>query len=499
MHSSVWLSLLLLLPFVGAAVALVLRRRQGAAYLVAVVTSAIEVALSLFVAFSYKSTVAGAQGFDFAVRHVLSNPLGLAYDLAVDGISIWLVVLTAVTVLFALLGARDRRDEGSYVAWQLLLLGCSMGCFLAHDLLEFFIFFDLILLPCYFMLTRWGGLQGRAAAMKFFLYTFLGSAFMLVAIIYLGVTHVHEFGGALTFAYGAIGQTTTSHVVSIWLFAGFAVAFAVKAPIWPLHTWSPSTYEQAPVAAGVEMSALLSKLGTYGLLRFAVGLLPAAQSTVRPVMLTLAIISILYGALVACTAKNLRTFIAYSSLSQMGFITLGVMSGSVIGTQGAVFFMLNHGLITIGIFLLVGYLERRRANVTIAELGGLQRPMPVYAGIFTLLMLATMGLPGLSGFVGEYLILIGTFGTHAWWALAATLGVVASAAYWLWAYQRSFHGAVDATNAELPDVSSRERAAVVPMVVLIVVLGVFPGPVLSRISTAVTALVTHVSPSGVSK
>ncbi len=499
MHSSLWISALLLLPVLGALLARSQRQVEGRAYAIAVATAGLETVLSLVVAVLYKSNLANAQGFDFAYRRVLSAPLGLSYDVAIDGISLWLVVLTALTVFVALLGARDRRRESSYVTWQLLLLSVTMGCFVAHDLLEFFVFFELILVPCYFMITQWGGEQRKAAAMKFFLYTFTGSAFMLVSLIYLAIAHQREVGGALTFAYGALSQTTLSTTAALWVFAGFAIAFAVKAPIWPFHTWSPSTYAEAPTAAGIELSALLSKLGSYGLLRFAVGLLPGAQHDARPVMLTLAVISILYGSFVACTAKDLRRFIAYSSLAQMGFVTLGVMSGSLIGTQGAVLLMVNHGIITLGVFVLVGYLERRRANVAMAELRGLQGPMPVFAGLFTLFMLATMGLPGLSGFVSEYLILIGTFGTHTWWALAATLGVVGSAVYWLWAYQRAFHGPVSGDDAELADVSTTERNVLVPVVVLVVALGVFPSPVLNRIAPAVNYLITHVAPTGVSK
>jgi len=487
------------LPVLGALLARSQRQVEGRVYAISVATAGLETVLSLVVAVLYKSNLANAQGFDFAYRRVLSAPLGLSYDVAIDGISLWLVVLTALTVFVALLGARDRRRESSYVTWQLLLLSVTMGCFVAHDLLEFFVFFELILVPCYFMITQWGGEQRKAAAMKFFLYTFTGSAFMLVSLIYLAMAHQREVGGALTFAYGALSQTTLSTTAALWVFAGFAIAFAVKAPIWPFHTWSPSTYAEAPTAAGIELSALLSKLGSYGLLRFAVGLLPGAQHDARPVMLTLAVISILYGSFVACTAKDLRRFIAYSSLAQMGFVTLGVMSGSLIGTQGAVLLMVNHGIITLGVFVLVGYLERRRANVAMAELRGLQGPMPVFAGLFTLFMLATMGLPGLSGFVSEYLILIGTFGTHAWWALAATLGVVGSAVYWLWAYQRAFHGPVSGGDAELADVSTTERNVLVPVVVLVVALGVFPSPVLNRIAPAVNYLITHVAPTGVSK
>jgi NADH-quinone oxidoreductase subunit M len=498
-HSSLFISALLLLPVLGAVLARWQRAVEGRAYAIAVATAGLEFVLTLVVAVLYKSSLANAQGFDFAYRHVLSAPLGLAYDVAIDGISLWLVVLTALTVLVALLGARDRRRESSYVAWQLLLLSVTMGCFVAHDLVEFFVFFELILVPCYFMITQWGGAQRKAAAMKFFLYTFTGSAFMLVSIIYLAMAHQRQAGGALTFAYGALSQTTLSTSAALWVFAGFAVAFAVKSPVWPLHTWSPSTYAEAPTAAGIELSALLSKLGSYGLLRFAVGLLPGALADARPVLLTLAVISILYGSFVACTARDLRRFIAYSSLAQMGFVTLGVMSGSLIGTEGAVLLMVNHGIITLGVFVLVGYLERRGSSVALADLRGLQGPMPVLAGIFTVFMLATMGLPGLNGFVSEYLILIGTFAVHTWWALAATLGVVGSAVYWLWAYQRAFHGTVSERDAALPDLSRSERNLVIPIVALVVALGVFPSPVLSRISPAVQFLITHVAPTGVSK
>ncbi len=499
MHSSLFLSGLLLLPALGAVVALLVRKQEGRSYVVAVATAFLELVLSVVVAFTYNAHVANAQGFDFAYSHVLSPVLGIAYSVAADGISVWMVVLSALTVLIALLAARDRRRESAYVAWQLLLLAVTVGCFVAHDLLEFFIFFELILIPCYFMMVQWGGEKAKAAAMKFFLYTFTGSAFMLAAIIYLAVLHQQQVGGALTFAYGALAQVTTSTAAGVWLFVAFALAFGVKSPIWPLHTWSPSTYAEAPAAAGIELSALLSKLGAYGLLRFAVALLPGVQRDVRPVMLTLAVISILYGSFVACTAKDLRRFIAYSSLAQMGFVTLGIMSGSVIGTEGAVLLMFNHGVITIGVFALVGYLERRRASVAMADLRGLQGPMPVFAGLFTLFMLATMGLPGLSGFVSEYLVLIGTFGTHAWWALVATLGVVGSAVYWLWAYQRAFHGEVSTADASLADVSHAERNALWPIVALVVVLGVFPSPILNRLGPAVTSIVSHVATTGVSK
>ena len=495
MHSSLWLTFLLVVPLAGAIGAALTRKVEGRAYVVAIAASFVELVLSLVVAFLYNDHVAQAQTFDFATRHVLSAPFGLAYDVAIDGISLLMIVLTALTVLLALLGARDRRQEPAFVGWMLLLTCFTMGSFLAHDLLEFFIFFELTLIPCYFIISQWGGRERSKAALKFFIYTFTGSAFLLIGILYLGFAHQHQVSGsALTFSYGALSATTMSHGTAVWLFIAFAIAFAVKAP-----TWSPITYAEAPTAGSIEMSALLAKLGTYGLLRFAVGLFPLALVTMRPVVLTLAVIGILYGSMLACTTPDLKRFVAYSSLAQMGFITLGVMSGSTIATVGAVLLMFNHGVITIGFFLIIGFIEKRRGSILIKDFKGLQGPAPIMAALFTVVMLASIGLPGLSGFVSEYLILIGTFATHSWWAVVATFGVVAAALYLLWAYQRVFHGRAEGANAEITDATTHEQWVLVPVVVLIVVLGVFPKPVLDRITPSVQQLIHHVAPSGVNK
>jgi NADH-quinone oxidoreductase subunit M len=323
---------------------------------------------------------------------------------------------------------------------------------------------------------------------------------LFVGILYLAFAHQHQIAGsALTFSYSALSATAMSHGTAVWLFIAFAIAFAVKAPIWPFHTWSPITYAEAPTAGSIEMSALLAKLGTYGLLRFAVGLFPLALVSMRPVVLTLAVIGILYGSMLACTTPDLKRFVAYSSLAQMGFITLGVMSGSTIATVGAVLLMFNHGVITIGFFLIIGFIEKRRGSILIKDFQGLQGPAPILAALFTVVMLASIGLPGLSGFVSEYLILIGTFATHSWWAVAATFGVVGAAVYLLWAYQRVFHGRAEGPNAEIADATTSEKWVLVPVVVLIVVLGVFPKPVLDRITPSVQQLIHHVTPSGVNK
>ncbi len=499
MHSSLWLAALILVPLVGALLAAGARKTEGRAYRVAVAAASLEVALSLVVAVLYNAHVAGAGTFDFYTRHVLAAPFGLAYDVAVDGISLLMVVLTSLVLLLALLGARDRRREPAFVAWLLLLTCFTMGSFVAHDLLEFFIFFELTLIPCYFIISQWGGRQRSRAALKFFIYTFAGSAFLLIGILYLGFLHQHQAQGDLTFAYGTLSATVLSHGTAVWLFVAFAIAFGVKAPIWPLHTWSPLTYAEAPTAGSIEMSALLAKLGTYGMLRFAVGLFPLALTTVRPVILTLAVIGILYGSLLACVTPDLKRLVAFSSLAQMGFITLGVVSGSKIATVGAVLLMFNHGVITAGFFLIIGFIEQRRGSILVRDFTGLQGPAPVMAALFTVVMLASIGLPGLSGFVSEYLILIGTFATHAWWAVVASIGVVAAALYLLWAYQRVFHGRAEGANESLPDATRAERGVLVPVVVLIVVLGVFPKPVLDRISPSVQQLIEHVAPSGVNK
>ncbi len=499
MHSSLWLSALIVVPLLGSLVAALVRKLPGRSYGVAVTTAVVEMGLGVVLFFLYNAHVKGAQTFDFATRHVLSAPLGLAYDVALDGISLFMVELTAIVVLLALLGARDKRREPAFVSWLLILTSFTMGSFVAHDLLEFFIFFEFTLVPCYFIITGWGGAQRAKAALKFFIYTFSASAFLLIGVLYLGFAHQHQTGQALNFAYGVLSTTSLTHAQSIWLFVGFAIAFAVKAPIWPFHTWSPLTYAEAPTAGSIELSALLAKLGSYGLLRFAVGLFPLALADVRPVVLTLAAIGILYGSILACVALDLKRFVAYSSLAQMSFITLGVMSGSKIATVGAVLLMFNHGVITIGFFLIIGYIEQRRGSIAIRDLTGLQRPAPVLAGVFTVVMLASIGLPGLSGFVSEYLILIGTFATHAWWGVVGAFGVVAAAVYLLWAYQQVFQGRAVGANATMSDATTKERWVLVPIVVLIVALGVFPHPVLERITPSVQHLIAHVAPSGVNK
>ena len=499
MHSSLWLSALILVPLLGAVAAMMARRSEGRSYIIAVATSSIELILALIVWFTYNNHITGAATFDFASRYVVSAPLGLAYDVALDGISLMMVMLTAIVVLLALLGSRERRSESAFVSWLLVLTSFTMGSFLAHDVMTFFIFFELTLIPCFFIISQWGGKERAAAALKFFIYTFVGSAFLFIGILYLGFAHQHETGTALTFAYGALATTTMSHSTAVWLFIAFSIAFAVKSPIWPLHTWSPITYAEAPTAGSIELSALLAKLGSYGLLRFAVALLPLSLETVRPYVMTLAVIGIIYGAALACVTPDLKRLVAYSSLGQMGFITLGIMTGSTIATSGAVLMMFNHGIITIGFFLVIDFIQKRRGSILLKDLTGLQGPAPVLAALFTVLMMASVGLPGLAGFVGEFLILLGTFGTHAWWGVFASLGVITAALYLLWLYQRVFHGEAVGDNAAITDATQHERLVLAPIILLVVLIGVYPHIALEKITPSVQQIIEHVAPAGATK
>jgi NADH-quinone oxidoreductase subunit M len=293
-----------------------------------------------------------------------------------------------------------------------------------------------------------------------------------------------------------MSKVTLSPAAATWVLVGFLIAFGVKSPLFPLHSWSPAAYAEAPTAGSMMLSALLAKLGTYGLLRFGVALLPNGVDCVRPYVMTLAVIGILYGSGVAAVSKNLKRLVAYSSLAQVGFIILGMFSGSLVATNGAVLLMFNHGIITAALFLLIGGIERRRGTSDIAGLAGLQGPAPVLAALFTVVMLGSIGLPGLSGFVSEFLVLLGAFNAHPWWAAVATTGVIFAALYLLWAYQRVFHGVAEGDNATVADATVRERSVLAPLVAAIVVLGLYPALLLRTIEPSV---VTSVTTSAVSQ
>ncbi|MDP9005747.1 MAG: NADH-quinone oxidoreductase subunit M [Actinomycetota bacterium] len=488
------LSALVVVPAAGAvAVSLMPRDRPGGARTVAVLTTLVVAALSLLVLIGFDTADAG---FQFTERYPWIDDFGIAWNLGVDGISLFLVVLTGLLFPIAVIGVRPQHDPKAYLAWLLLLEAGCLGVFVALDLFVFFVMFEIVLVPMYFLIGGWGYGERVYAALKFFLFTMLGSAFMLVGILALAFLH-QRATGVLTFdlvvlaeAQGAIAETTAR-----WLFLAFAIAFAVKVPMFPLHTWLPDAHTQAPTAGSVILAGVMLKLGTYGFLRFGLYLFPEAAAYFAPALVTLGVIGIIYGAVVAAMQRDLKRLVAYSSVAHLGFIVLGTFAFTTQGLSGGVIQMVNHGISTGALFLLVGMISDRRHTREISALSGLQKAAPVLAGVFTVVMFSSIGLPGLNGFVGEFLVLIGSFPTRRWWAVVATAGVILAALYLLWAYQRVFHGVPEGENATMPDMSRRELAVMAPLLAAIVLLGVYPKPVLERIEPAVDRLIAHVEES----
>jgi len=437
----------------------------------------------------------GVGGFQMVTDRAWIGSLGIRWTLGIDGISLFLVLMTALLFPIALAGAGSKRDDKSFVAWLLILEAGCLGSFLSLDVLVFFLFFELTLVPVYFIVAGFGHERRGYAATKFFLYTLAASAFLLVGILALVAIHAHQTG-VTTFDVRALAMTHLSGTAGVLLFLAFTAAFAVKAPVFPFHTWSPDAYREAPAAGAVILAGVMAKLGTYGIVRFDLELFPKAVVTLAPLLLTLGVVGIVYGGIVAAVQHDLKRLIAYSSLAHIGFIVIGTVALTGPALSGAVLQMVNHGLYTAALFLLVAMIYRRSGSFSTKDLTGLQAKAPVLAGMFTVVMLASIGVPGLNGFVGEFLILSGTFLTHRWWAVAATGGVVIAAVYLLWAYQQVFHGTPTEREATFKEITWRESAYVAPLIALIVLLGVFPGPLLSRITPSVDLLVTHVEQVG---
>jgi NADH-quinone oxidoreductase subunit M len=484
------LTALVLVPAIGAlAVLLLSKRRPELVKLTAMLSSVFTAALSVWLLASFET---GEAGFQFVSKHPWIEPWGISWHLGVDGISLFLVVLTGLLFPLVILGVDPHHDEKPYLAWMLLLQAGVMGSFVSLDLFLFFIFFEIVLVPMYFLIGGWGYDQRIYAATKFFLYTMVGSAFMLVGIV-ATVFLARDDLGKVTFdlvelAEGANVAASTGR----WLFFAFAVAFAVKVPVFPFHTWLPDAHTQAPTAGSVILAGVLLKLGTYGLLRFGLYLFPEASVWSRPLWLTLGVIGILYGAIVATMQRDLKRLVAYSSVAHLGFIVLGTFAMTAPAIGGGVLQMVNHGISTGALFLLVGMIYERRHTRQISELKGLQKVAPIFAGVFTLVMLSSIGVPGLNGFVGEFLILVGSFTAARWWVVVAASGVILAALYLLWAYQRVFHGEPDDDNRSFAELRWKEGLTLAPFLVAIVFCGIYPKPMLDRIQPSVESLIAHV-------
>jgi NADH-quinone oxidoreductase subunit M len=484
------LSALVILPLIGSIVVALLGKSRPEWIKLGALTSSVTTgALSLWLLGAFKS---GEAGFQFVSQHLWISQWGISWHLGVDGISLFLVVLTGILFPLVIVGIDPHHNETSYFAWMLLLQAGVMGSFLALDLFLFFVMFEIVLVPMYFLIGGWGYDQRVYAATKFFLYTMAGSAFMLVGII-ATVSLAQRDLGVVTFDLVRIAEGASfSTNAARWLFVSFAIAFAVKVPLFPFHTWLPDAHTQAPTGGSVVLAGVLLKMGTYGFLRFGVYLFPQAAMWARPVLFTLAVIGIIYGAIAATMQRDLKRLVAYSSVAHLGFIVLGTFALTSQAVTGAVIQMVSHGVSTGALFLLVGMIYERRHTREIAELRGIQHVAPIFAGVFTVVMLSSVGLPGLNGFVGEFLILIGSFGPARWWTVVATVGVVLAALYLLWAYQRVFHGEPDEANSTFKELTLKEGLLMSVFVAIIVATGIYPKPILDRIEPSVKSFIEHV-------
>jgi NADH-quinone oxidoreductase subunit M len=486
------LSISWLLPTAGALLVLLIgnadgRRTALIRWLTLLVSvAAFAVTLAIWAAFDPTSPE-----FQLVERHGWIPAFGIDYYIGVDGISLLLIVLTGfltpVAVLSSWVGIERKVKE--FCIFLLLLEAAMIGVFLSLDLFLFYVFWDAMLVPMYFLIGIWGYDQRIYAALKFMLYTMAGSVLMLVAI--LGLAYLHNAAtGTYSFDLLKLYTLDIAPRTQFWFFLAFAVAFAIKVPLFPFHTWLPDAHVQAPTAGSVILAGVLLKMGTYGLVRFAFPLFPLAANYFAPWIAVLAVVGIIYGALVAMVQPDMKKLVAYSSVSHLGFVVLGICAMNVNGVQGAMYQMLAHGVSTGGLFLIVGMLSDRRHTRLISEFGGLKAVVPRLTAAFMIITLASIGLPGLNGFIGEFLIMLGAFRWDPRYVVGAGLGVILSAVYMLWMFQRVYYGKVThAENAKLPDLLPHEWSSVVPLCVVALLMGVFPTVFLNPTEPAVTRIV----------
>ena len=488
------LSLVIFLPLLGVITIALLKGMgpsvvKGIAFTISLVTFVVSIGLYT----GYDETVTATNdAFQLVTKQSWIAGLGISYHIGIDGISLWLILLTTFLTPVCILAAWNSVEKGlSGFMMSLLALETGMlGVFCSLDLFLFFVFWESMLIPMYFLIGIWGGERRIYATIKFVLYTMAGSALMLVGILALYFEH----GSNLVTLIEAGGTFTHYNL----LFLAFFIAFAIKVPLFPFHTWLPDAHVEAPTVGSVILAGVLLKMGTYGIVRFCLPLFPEAAAEHTPWIATLAVIGIIYGALVAMVQPDLKKLVAYSSVSHLGFVVLGLFSQSHDAIQGSVLQMVNHGLSTGALFLLVGMIYERRHSRMIVDFGGLAKRMPIFATFFLIVTLSSIGLPGLNGFVGEFMILLGSFFKGAfskWYVVFATIGVILAAVYMLWMFQRVMFGKLDKTNESLPDLNSREIAVLVPILVFIVWIGVFPNTFLKPMETSVSRVAEKVQSS----
>ncbi|MGE0456050.1 MAG: NADH-quinone oxidoreductase subunit M [Vicinamibacteria bacterium] len=480
------LSLLLLLPLAGAVVIALLPRAAVTLHKsLGVAVSLVVFALSLLLLRDFEPTAA----MQFAENRPWLPAWGISYHLGIDGLSLWLVILTTFLTPIALVGSWSSIGSRvkEFNVFMLLLETGMLGVFFALDLFLFYIFWEAMLIPMYFLIGIWGHDRRIYAAVKFFLYTMAGSVLMLVAFLVL-----YQASGTNSFDLLKLQRVSLDPSLQGWLFAAFALAFAIKVPMWPFHTWLPDAHVEAPTAGSVILAGVLLKMGGYGFLRLAIPLFPDAAREFAPLIGVLAVVGIIYGALVSLVQPDMKKLVAYSSVSHLGFVMLGIAAMTTTAVTGAVYQMLNHGISTGALFLMVGMLYDRRHTRLISEFGGLKTAMPWFSAIFLMICLSSIAVPGFNGFVGEFLILVGSWSFSPALTVAASLGVILAAAYMLWMVQRVLYGEVtNPKNQKLADLSPRELGVLIPLVALALFMGVASPLFTRKIEPSVDALVAR--------
>jgi NADH-quinone oxidoreductase subunit M len=484
------LSAVIFLPSLGAVLGFLIASEELVKRM-ALVTTTLTFLVSLILFFGVDVTTDALQFFE---RYAWVPAVGISYEVGIDGISLLLITLTTFLMPLTILASWDsvHHRVREFIICMLFLETGMIGVFAAVDLFLFYVFWEATLIPMYFLIGVWGGEQRVYAAVKFILYTMAGSLLMLVAILALYFIH-RQATGDVTFNLFQLAQLDLAPSTQRWLFLAFFLAFAIKVPLFPFHTWLPDAHVEAPTAGSVILAGVLLKMGTYGFVRFCLPLFPQASLDAAWIIALLAVIGIIYGALMALVQTDIKKLVAYSSVSHLGFVMLGMFAFNPQGMDGAVLQMVNHGLSTGALFLLVGMLYDRRHTRLIADYGGIAKVMPVYAAFFLVVALSSLGLPGLNGFVGEFLVLLGAFQTMPAYAVLGTVGVILSAVYLLWMYQRAMFGEVThEANTRLKDVTLRELAVLVPLVLVIVWIGVYPQPFLRRMEASTKSVLERV-------
>ena len=495
------------IPLIGAVIILFFIRDPRTIRTSAAIVALVDLLASLYLWYAFDPKATGTNIFQFRWTRSWIDAIGVKYDFGIDGIALLLIILTTFMGLIAIVSSFtsiDHRHKEYYVLLLLLQTG-MIGTFCALDMFLFYVFWEIMLVPMYFIIGIWGGPRRLYAAIKFFLYTLSGSVLMLLSILALyffnngGIPFLNIAGLGNPASFSILQFHQIGHLIppnlQWWIFAGFFFGFAIKVPMFPFHTWLPDAHVEAPTAGSIILAAVLLKMGTYGFVRIALPILPDGTKAWLPWVVGLAIVGIIYGALVSLVQKDMKKLVAYSSVSHLGFVMLGMFALNPMGLKGSVLQMINHGISTGALFLLVGIIYERRHTRMIADYGGLAKQMPMYATLFLIAALSSMGLPALNGFIGEFTILLGAANVNIWWAVFASVGIVLGAAYLLWLYQRVFWGPLDnPANKNVPDLNRRELGLLLALVAVMVWIGIYPGTFFTLIDEPVNYVVRKVDP-----